>query len=103
MFFIDPRPFFAKLMPLLAMTGQTAATSRVQQFQKIRTVAGALGFDHGKMRETLYVAMPRQPPEEKLTLAGLANAGKATVLYSASLASWPHAWAPPPHSARREG
>ncbi|MGI8432827.1 MAG: hypothetical protein ACR2MW_11135 [Chthoniobacterales bacterium] len=93
MFFVDPRPSIEKLMPLLAMTGQTAATSRIQQFQKIRTVAGALGFDHGKMRETLFVAMPQQHPEEKLTRPGLSNAGKDTFLYSASLGSWPEAWA----------
>ncbi len=91
-FFVDPQPFLARLAPLFTMTGQSAAADRLQQLKSIRSFAGALGFDDGKMRETLYAQMPAQHPGEKLAESALASAGKDTFLYSASLASWPDTW-----------
>ncbi len=92
MFFVDPQPIFERLMPLLTMTRQTAAIDRVQQLRKIRSFAGAVGFQDGKMRETIHVTMPQQHPAEKLTRPALASAGKEAFLYSDSLASWPETW-----------
>jgi hypothetical protein len=89
MIFLDPRPFVEKLMPVVAMTGQSLAMNQLAQLKQVRSVAATLGFDHGKMRETDFVAMPLVGAEEKLARRSLAGAGANTFLYSASRIHWP--------------
>jgi hypothetical protein len=95
MVFIEPQPFVEKLMPLIAMTGQAFSIEQLQRLKQVKSVAGAFGFDHGKMREALFVAMPHQGPALKLTRPSLASASTNTFLYSASLMHWPEAWLAP--------
>lgn len=92
MFFLDPQPFLQRLMPLLALTGNPAATDRLRKLETIRCVAGAIAFDHGQMRETTYLQMPQQHPGEKLGRPALTTVSKDAFFYSASLAAWPDAW-----------
>ena len=87
--FVDPRPFLEKLLPLVAMTGQSLPLDQLQRFKQVRTVAAAFGFEHGKMRETDFVAMPRLSAEEKLQRRSLGAADANTFLYSASRLHWP--------------
>ena len=87
--FVDPRPFVEKLMPLVAMTGQSLPMDQLQRLKQVRTVAAAFGFDHGKMRETDFVAMPRMNAEEKLERRALGAADANTFLYAASRLHWP--------------
>ena len=54
MVFIEPQPFVEKLMPLIAMTGQSFSMDQLQRLKQVRSVAGAFGFDQGKMRETAF-------------------------------------------------
>ena len=88
MIFLDPRPFVEKLMPLVAMTGQSLPMDQLQRLKQVRSVAAAVGFDHGKMRETDFVAMPQVGAEEKLKRPLLGTAGADTFLYSASRVHW---------------
>lgn len=88
MIFLDPRPFVEKLMPLIAMTGQSLPMDQLQRLKQVRSVAAAVGFDHGKMRETDFVAMPHAGAEEKLKRHLLGTAGANTFLYSASRVHW---------------
>jgi hypothetical protein len=92
MFFLEPQPFLEKVMPLIAMTGQHAATSQLQRLRDVRSVAGTFGFDHGKMSESVFVAMPRPGPQEQLTRPSLATASSDTFFYSATLSHWLAAW-----------
>ncbi len=87
--FVDPRPFVEKLISIVAMTGQTLPMDQLQRLKEVRTVASALGFDQGKIRETDFVAMPRMSPEEKLERRSLGAAGANTFFYSASRLHWP--------------
>lgn len=88
MIFLDPQPFVEKLMPLFAMTGQSLAISQLQRLTQVRSVTAAVGFDHGKMRETDFMAMPRVGATEKLKEVLLAIAGADTFLYSATRIHW---------------
>lgn len=92
MFFVDPKPFVEKLLPVLAMTGQSAVTEQWQRLKQVSSITGSLGFDHGKMHEAIFVAMPQRDPGEKLTRPSLAAASKNTFFYSASLTHWPANW-----------
>lgn len=88
MIFLDPRPFLEKLMPLVAMTGQSLATDQLQRLRQVQSVAAAVGFDHGKMREIDFVAMPQVSAGKKLPRPLLGAAGTNAFLYSASQVHW---------------
>lgn len=101
MFFVDPKPFLEKLLPVLAMAGQSAVAAQWQRLGEIRSVAGSLGFTGGKMHEVVFVAMPNRNAREKISRSSLATAGLDTFFYSDSLTRWPEQWplagsAPPP-------
>lgn len=87
--FVDPRPFVEKLIPLVAMTGQSLPMDQLHRLKLVRTVASTFGFDHGKMHETDFVAMPRMSAEEKLKRRLLGVAGANTFFYSAACIHWP--------------
>ena len=89
MLFLDPRPFVEKLMPLVALTGQSLPMNQLERLKQVRSVAATLGFDHGRMRETDFVAMPQVSAEEKLERPLARAAGANTFLYSASRVHWP--------------
>ncbi len=92
MFFLDPKPFLEKLLPVLAMAGQSPAGEQWQRLQQVRSVAGSLGFTAGKMHESLFVGMPRVAGDGKITRPSLAFASKETFFYSDALARWPEQW-----------
>ncbi len=88
MLFIDPRPFVEKLMPLVAMTGQSLPLDQLQRLRQVQSVATAIGFEHGKMRETDFVLMPQVSAEKKLQSPLLGAAGTNTFFYSDSRVHW---------------
>ena len=87
--YVDPRPFVEKLMPIVAMTGQALPIDQLRRLKEVRTVAAAFGFDHGKMRETDFVAMPQMSVPEKLERRLLGAAAADTFFYFASHVLWP--------------
>jgi len=89
MVFLDPRPFVERLLPLVAITGQTLPLDQLQRLKQVQAVASTFGFDQGQMRETDFVAMARLSAEEKLERRSLASAGANTVFYSAARIHWP--------------
>ena len=76
MVFLDPQPFVEKLLPVIAMTGQSLPPNQLEAAEIVRSVAATLGFDHGKMRETDFVAMPRVGAEKKLARRSLDGAAR---------------------------
>lgn len=92
MFFLDPTPFLEKLLPLLAMAGQSPVAGQWQRLKQVRSVAGSLGFTGGKMHEVLFIGMPRVDAAGKITRPSLSNAGKETFFYSDALTRWPEQW-----------
>jgi hypothetical protein len=87
--FIDPRPFVEKLIPLVAMTGQSLPMDQLNRLRQIRTLSTTFGFDHGKMHETDFAAMPWMGAERKLEGRLLGVAGANTFFYSAARIPWP--------------
>ena len=85
MFFFQPQPLLEKLRPVIALTGQTFASAQLAKLNEVQSVAGAFGFDDGKMRESTFVAMPRSGPEQKLAQPSLPSAGTETFFYSDAL------------------
>ena len=71
------------------MTGRSLPMDQLQRLKQVRSVAAVVGFDHGKMRETDFVAMPQMGAEKKLKRPLLGTAGADTFLYSASRVHWP--------------
>jgi hypothetical protein len=88
MVFLDPRPFMAKLMPLVALTGQSLAMDQLKRLSQLQSIAATVGFDRGKMRETDFVAMPQVSAESKLQHPLLGTAGANTFFYSDSRVHW---------------
>jgi hypothetical protein len=87
--YIDPRPFVEKLMPIVAMTGQTLPMDQLERLKLVRNVATTFGFDHGKMQETDFVAMPLMGAEKNLERRMLGVADTNTFFYSVARISWP--------------
>ncbi len=88
MIFLDPRPFVEKLLPFVAMTGQSLPMDQLRRLRQVESVAAAVGFEDGKMRETDFVAMPQGSAEKKLERPMLGVAGTNTFLYSDSRVHW---------------
>src|SRR4051794_11393432 len=64
--YVDPRPFVEKLMPIVALTGQSLPMDQLERLKEVRSVTTTFGFDHGKMHETDFVAMPLMGAEKNL-------------------------------------
>ncbi len=84
MVFLDPQPFLEKLLPLVTITGQSLPATQLQRLKSVRSVISALGFEHDKMQERDFVAMPRLGAEKKLNRTLLSAAGANTFFYSIS-------------------
>ena len=88
MVFLDPRPFVEKLVPFFAMAGQSLPLDQLKRMSGVQSVAAAVGFEGGKMRETDFVGMPQVNGGRKLTRPFLATAGANTFFYSDSRIHW---------------
>ena len=62
--------------------------NQLRRLKRVNSVAATVGFDHGKMRETDFVAMPQVGAEVKLKRPLLGTAGADTFLYSTSRVHW---------------
>jgi hypothetical protein len=71
-----------KLMPLAAPDGSEAA-DQLAAIRQIHSICAATSFDAGKIRDTIFVGMPKLLDAGDLTRASLAIATKDTFLYAA--------------------
>jgi len=81
-FYVQPKGFADKLATL---RGQTKSNQSQTMVEQIRGVSGALRFDGGKLRDTLFVAMPKQEQGSELTRSAAALGTGDTVLYLVTL------------------
>ncbi|HEX8679154.1 MAG TPA: hypothetical protein VF683_04310, partial [Chthoniobacterales bacterium] len=56
----------------------------VARFREVRSFAAATGFENGKIRDVLYVQMPKAPDQPELTRASLTMTTAESFLYAAS-------------------
>jgi hypothetical protein len=71
-----------KLMPLAPLDGNEAA-DQLAAIRQIHSICAATSFDAGKIRDTIFVGMPKLLDAGDLTRASLAIATKDTFLYAA--------------------
>jgi hypothetical protein len=71
-----------KLLPLAPSDGNEAA-DQLAAIRQIRSLCAATSFDAGKIRDTIFVGMPKLLDAGELTRASLAIATKDTFLYAA--------------------
>ena len=75
--------FMEKLVPAMEQTA--ASSDQLAMVRQIRSVCGTTTFDGGKIRDRLYVGMPKIAELGNLTRASLPIGTKDTFLYAASL------------------
>jgi hypothetical protein len=79
--------YIERVMPLLGASSN--ATGHQPIYRKMRAFCGALSFDRGKIRDTLFVGMPQLTDNTSLTRSSLALGTKETFLYLATFLNLP--------------
>jgi hypothetical protein len=84
---------FARMSPLVAEfappAGEGETTDNLALVRQIRSFGAAMAFDGGRMRDTVFVGMPKAADLGNLTRASLPIATRDTFLYAVSLLDLP--------------
>ena len=83
LFYLQPKALSEKLASLRSAIGVSGDQNGVMD--QIRSVCAATKFDKGKIRDALFVGMPKAQSEQKLTQSSLALGTSETLLYLATL------------------
>ena len=83
LFYLQPKALSEKLTSLRNAIG--VAGDKNTAVDQIHSICAATRFDKGKIRDVLFVGMPRTQSEQKLTRSSLALATADTFLYLATL------------------
>ncbi len=83
MFFARPAQIIEKITPPVEDPG--SAGGQLADLRQIRSFCGATAFDGGRIRDTIFVGMPKIANQENLSRASLPIATKDTFLYAASV------------------
>jgi hypothetical protein len=91
-----PYAFFAygrldQYMARLAakMPSNAQADEQMAKFRQIKSIAGATTFEGGKIRDVLFVTMPKMQETPDLTRSSLTLATAESFLYGAGFVQWP--------------
>jgi len=85
LFYLQPKALSGNLTSLSNAIGASADQSAM--VEQIRSICAAPRFDKGKIRNVLFVGMPKAQSDQKLTRSSLALGSADTVLYLATLLS----------------
>jgi hypothetical protein len=83
LFYLQPKALSGNLTSLSNAIGTSADQSAM--VEQIRSICAAPRFDKGKIRNVLFVGMPKAQSDQKLTRSSLALGSADTVLYLATL------------------
>lgn len=75
----------AQLVQELASSEESEASDKLSMVRQIRSFGAAMAFDGGRMRDTVFVGMPKAAELGNLTRATLPIASKDTFFYAAGL------------------
>jgi hypothetical protein len=75
----------AQLVGKLTPVEEAEASDKLSMIRQIRSLGAAMAFDGGRMRDTVFVGMPKAAELGNLTRATLPVASKDTFLYVANL------------------
>src|SRR6266446_7068834 len=83
LFYLQPKALSGTLTSLSNAIGTSAEQSAM--VEQIRSICAAPRFDRGKIRNVLFVGMPKAQFDQKLTRSSLALGSADTLLYLATL------------------
>src|SRR5437016_14590021 len=83
LFYLQPKALSEKLTSLRNAIG--VAGNKDTVVDQIQSICAAARFDKGKIREVLFVGMPKAQSEQKLTRYSMALGTAGTFLYHADL------------------
>src|SRR5205814_9508384 len=75
----------AQLVEKVSPSEQSQQADKFSMIRQIRSFGAAMAFDGGRMRDTVFVGMPRAADPANLNRATLAIAAKDTWFYAASV------------------
>jgi hypothetical protein len=84
-FYLQPKAFADKLASLRAAIGQRITPDQRTMVEKVRAICGTTRFENGKIRDVIYVGMPKLEQDATLDRSSLTLATKDTFFYLAML------------------
>ncbi|HSV63521.1 MAG TPA: DUF3352 domain-containing protein, partial [Chthoniobacterales bacterium] len=78
----------AQFAEKISSAEESDASDKLSMVRQIRSFGVAMAFDGGRMRDTVFVGMPRAADLANLTRGSLSIASKDTFLYAASIVDW---------------
>jgi hypothetical protein len=84
-FYLQPKTFSQRLAALRAAVGSTPAPGEGTMLEKMRSIAGSMRFQNGKIRDVLFLGMPKLEQSATLTRSSLSLGTKETFFYLAML------------------
>ncbi len=86
-FYLQPKPLVEKLVALRAASGRPAKPDQITLLERMQSVCAAFGFDGGKMRDVVFVGMPKSAGAPVLSRSSLVLGSKNTFFYGDQLMS----------------
>ncbi|HYY35792.1 MAG TPA: hypothetical protein VE867_05425 [Candidatus Binatia bacterium] len=84
-FYLQPRAFSERLAALRAAVRSSPAPGETTMLEKMRCIAGSTRFENGKIRDVLFLGMPKLESRATLTRSSLTLGTKETFFYLAML------------------
>ncbi|MGE5208599.1 MAG: hypothetical protein ACM3KL_04625 [Alphaproteobacteria bacterium] len=84
-FYLQPKTFSQRLAALRAAVGSTPAPGDGTLLEKMRSVAGSMRFEDGKIHDVLFLGMPKLEQDTTLTRSSVSLGSKETFFYLAML------------------
>jgi hypothetical protein len=84
-FYLQPKTFAARLAALRAAVHSVPTPGESTMLEKMRCIAGSTRFENGKIRDVLFLGMPKLEHDTRLTRSSLALGTKDTFFYLSML------------------
>jgi hypothetical protein len=84
-FYLQPKAFSERLAALRAAVRSSPAPGETTMLEKMRCISGSTQFENGKIRDVLFLGMPKLEHDATLTRSSLTLGTKETFFYLAML------------------
>lgn len=84
-FYLQPKTFSERLAALRAAVRSSPTPGETTMLEKMRCIAGSTRFEHGKLRDVLFLGMPKLESDATLNRSSLTLGTKETFFYLAML------------------
>lgn len=83
--YLQPKTFSERIAALRAVVQSPSGANQGTLLEEVRSICGATRFENGKIRDLLFVGMPKLEPDSKLTQSSLMLGTKDTCFYLSML------------------